>query len=84
MKIKRIALWVFSIPFVLGGSFSAICTMSDLFSNPDRPDEQIILLGLADFAYGGTIFGVLSLAICFSLLGLVALAKKALAKVSKK
>lgn len=76
MTRKKIALLAFFVPFFLGGAFNAICIASDLFSNPDKPVYQMLLATLIDFLYGGFVLGLLSLAVCFSVIGLFALMRK--------
>lgn len=60
MKIKKLALLSFVIPFALGGGFITLGTVLDRLAKPDTDQYKILLDGFLDLLYAGSIFGVIS------------------------
>jgi hypothetical protein len=58
---KRLVLLSFCIPFVLGGGFQSLGIVFDRLAKPDTDTSKIILSGLCDWLFIGTILGLLCL-----------------------
>lgn len=58
---KKLVLLSFCIPFVLGGGFQSLGIVFDRLAKPDTDTSKIILSGLCDWLFTGTILGLLCL-----------------------
>ncbi len=84
MKTKKLALISFFIPFIFGGGIQSIGIVLDRWFKPDTDEWKILLGGLLDWIYCGSILGIISVVLVLGIAALLKFTASQFRKMSKK